>query len=214
MELDGAPVLLGDCEIRVLGQTGQIYAAPSLLAHYMAGARLPSPGGLPARAASRPDKLTVLQPGPPHDIMSDMTSWRDTASPQSQDDLDGLLNVTLPFAQQMLATSGEFYPFGAEVTTAGETRLLAGDLTQGEHPASVEVLSTLLAGLRQTRTDVRAVAICSDVRLTDSDAVRVDLEHREGHALAVLMPYKRKRFGRGVEYGELRAGAADRQIWT
>jgi hypothetical protein len=26
--------------------------------------------------------------------------------------------------------------------------------------------------------------------------------------------YKKKRFARGVEYGKLRAGAADRQVWT
>jgi len=143
-----------------------------------------------------------------------MTSWRDSASGQSQDDLDGLLNVTLPFAQQMLANSGEFYPFGAAATATGETRLVAGDPGQGEHPASTEVLSTLLGGFRQTRADLRAVAICSDVRLTDTHAVRVELEHRDGHAMAVLMPYKKKGFGRGVEYGELRAGAADRQVWT
>lgn len=122
--------------------------------------------------------------------------------------------MTLPFAQQMLAKSGEFYPFGAAVTADGETRLLAGDPSQGEHPPSADVLSTLLSGLRQTRADLRAVAICSDVQLTDTDAVRVELEHRDGHAMAVLMPYKMKRLGRGVEYGELRAGTAARQVWT
>jgi hypothetical protein len=143
-----------------------------------------------------------------------MTSWRDSASQQSQDDLDGLLNVTLPFAQQMLGKSGEFYPFGAAVTASGETRLMAGDPGRGEHPGSVEVLSTLLDGFRQTRADLRAVAICSDVRLPDSDAVRVELEHRDGHAMAVLMPYKKKRFGRGVEHEDLRGGSADTQVWT
>jgi hypothetical protein len=69
-----------------------------------------------------------------------MASWRDSASQQAQDDLDGLLNMTLPFAQQMLSKSGEFYPFGATVTTKGETRLLAGDLGH-EHPASADVHS-------------------------------------------------------------------------
>lgn len=126
-----------------------------------------------------------------------MSSWRDSASQQAQDDLDGLLNATLPFAQQMLAKHGEFYPFGATVAASGETRLLAGEPGQ-EHPASAEVLALLVAGLRQRRADLRAIAICSDVRLPDKDAVRVELEHRDGHAMAVLMPCKKKRFGRGL----------------
>lgn len=147
------------------------------------------------------------------DIMYVMTSWRDSASQQAQADLDGLLNITLPFAQQMLAKRGEFYPFGATVTAGGETHLLAGDAGQ-EHPASADVLSLLVNRLRQERGSLRAVALCSDVRLPDSDAVRVELEHEDGHAMAVLMPYHKKRFGRGVEYGEMRGGTADKQVWT
>ena len=145
--------------------------------------------------------------------MEVMTSWRDSASQQAQADLDGLLNITLQFAQQMLAKRAEFYPFGATVTAGGETRLLAGDLGQ-EHPASADVLSLLVERLRQERAGLKAVAICSDVRLSESDAIRVELEHRDGHAIAVLMPYKPKRFGRGVEYDDLRGGAADKQVWA
>ena len=145
--------------------------------------------------------------------MEAMTSWRDSASQQAQADLDGLLNITLPFAQQMLAKRGEFYPFGATVNAGGETRLLGGDLGQ-EHPASADVLSLLVEGLRLERADLRAVALCSDVGLSDSEAIRVELEHRDGHAMAVLMPYKKKRFGRTVEYDDLRGGTADKQIWT
>jgi hypothetical protein len=125
--------------------------------------------------------------GGAEDIMEAMTSWRDSASQQAQADLDGLLNITLPFAQQMLAKRGEFYPLGATVTAGGETRLLTGDLGQ-EYPASADVLSLLVERLRQERADLRAVAICSDVRISDSDAIRVELEHRDGHAMAVLMP--------------------------
>lgn len=143
-----------------------------------------------------------------------MTSWRDSASQQGQDDLDGLLNVTLPFAQEMLAKHSEFYPFGATVTVSGATRLLEGDPGQGEHPDSADVLSTLLERLRRARADLRAVAICSDVRLADSDAVRVELEHRDGQSIAVLMPYKKKRLDWGVEYGDLRGDTADKQVWT
>jgi hypothetical protein len=52
------------------------------------------------------------------------------------------------------------------------------------------------------------------VRLPDSEAVLVELEHREGPAIAVLLPYKKKRFGRGVEYSSLRAAPGHPQVWV
>src|SRR5205823_540247 len=51
-------------------------------------------------------------------------------------------------------------------------------------------------------------------RLPDGDAVRVELEHAEGQAIAVLLPYKKKRLGRGLEFQSLRAGTGSRQIWA
>jgi hypothetical protein len=58
------------------------------------------------------------------------------------------------------------------------------------------------------------VALVSDVRLSDTDAVRVELEHREGQALAVFLPYKKKRMRRGVEYSDMTAGPGSRQVWA
>lgn len=143
-----------------------------------------------------------------------MSSWRDSASQQCQDDLDGLLNVTLSFARQMLAKGGEFYPFAAAVTVGGETRLTAPEPGHDDHPASAEILSSLFDALRQDRADLRAAAICSDVRLPDSDAVRVELEHRDGQTMAVLLPYRKKRLGRGIDYSQLCGGPADQHVWT
>lgn len=141
-------------------------------------------------------------------------SWREGTSQTAQDDLDGLLNVVLPFAQQMLDQHGEFFPFAASIDNGGELALAAGDPGQGEHPASTDVLATLVEGLRARRDDLRTVAICADVRLTDSDAAQVELENREGVAIVVLLPYKKKRFGRGVEYLPLQAAAGRPQVWT
>jgi hypothetical protein len=39
MAADGAEIVLGNCEIRVQGSGPVVYAAPSLLAHYLAGHR-------------------------------------------------------------------------------------------------------------------------------------------------------------------------------
>ena len=54
----------------------------------------------------------------------------------------------------------------------------------------------------------------ASVRAGASDAARVELEHRDGQALVVLLPYKRKRFGRSIEFGQLGATTGVSQIWT
>ena len=143
-----------------------------------------------------------------------MTSWRDTASQQAQDDLDALVNAALPFATQQLEKHGEFYPYGVSLSTAGDEGMVAGDPGAGERPASTAVLATLVEGLRRERDGLRAAALVADVRWSDGDAIRVELEHREGPAIAVLLPYEQKRFGRGVEFGNLTAGESSPQIWS
>jgi hypothetical protein len=145
------------------------------------------------------------------EVRRDGSSWRDSASQQCQDDLDDLLNLTLRFAQQMLEKQGEFYPFGAAMSTGGEARLLGG---KPGRDASTAVLAILLDEFRHDRADFRAVAICSYVRLPDSDAVRVLLEHKEGQAVHFVVPYSSKRSSRDVEYGEPRRGTPVRQVWT
>jgi hypothetical protein len=143
-----------------------------------------------------------------------MTSWRATASQQTQDDLDALLELTLPFAQQQLAQHGEFFPFAAAVSADGSPRLLSADpAAVGDRPASMDVLNHLLGGLLEQAGDLRAAALVADVRVADSDAVRVELEHRDGQAIRVLLPYKKKRLRRGVDYGELGAAPGQPHIW-
>jgi hypothetical protein len=143
-----------------------------------------------------------------------VTSWRDSASQQAQDDLDALLDATMPFAQQMLEKRGEFFPYEAAISLEGATRMFAGDPGQGEHPLSTDVIAIVRDGFRHDRDGLRAVAIVADVRTPDSDAVRVELEHRDGHAIAVLLPYSKKRFGRGVEYRPMAASTSTRQVWS
>jgi hypothetical protein len=140
-------------------------------------------------------------------------SWRESASQQSQDDLDGLVGTVLPFAQQMLAQHGGFYPFAAVVSTDGQTQLLAADLGQ-DHPDTTELRSTLVESIRDFRDGLRAAAVCSDVRLQGADAIRVELEHRDGQAMAVLMPYQARPPAPGIEYQDLRAVAAEQYVWT
>lgn len=122
--------------------------------------------------------------------------------------------MAMPFATEMLEKHGEFFPYGAETTEAGESRMVAADPGHGERPPSGEVLAALVEGFRRSREQLRTVALVSDVRLESSDAVRVELEHRQGQAIVVLLPYRKKRLGRGIEYGPYTGTPGVAQVWN
>jgi len=143
-----------------------------------------------------------------------MASWRATASQQAQDELDDLMNRAFPFAQQMLANHGEFFPYAVGLGQSGELRMFAADAGSDEHPPSTEVLQELVDGLRSERDALRAVAVASDVRVSDSDAIRVELEHRDGIAIEVMLRYRSLKGNGDIEYGTLSAGPGEAQIWA
>ena len=144
-----------------------------------------------------------------------MTSWRDEASPRAQQQLDELLNVALGFAQQELGKHGEFFPYAAAIGEGGEPELIAVRPAEGgERPASADVIDSCVETLVERRERIQAAAVVADVSAPDGDAIRVELEHVEGHALAVLLPYSKKRFGGGIDYGELRAQAGRPLVWA
>lgn len=144
-----------------------------------------------------------------------MTSWRDTASERAQADLDGLLNPALGFAQQQLEQHGEFFPYAVVVRADGETEMVAARPdADDDRPASNDVIDACRTTLAERRDRLRAAAVVADVRLpAGGDAIRVELEHTEGPALTVLLPYGRKRFGRGIDFGQLQAAAGTRHVW-
>lgn len=143
--------------------------------------------------------------------------WREVASVQAQADLDGLLDVALGFAQQQLATRGEFFPYAAAVGNSGAAEMIAARPDpDDEQPRSADVIDSCVAALVSKRADIRAGAIVADVRSAElgGDAIQVDLEHAEGHALTVLLPYTKKRLRKTVDYGQMRAQAGRRRIWA
>jgi hypothetical protein len=143
-----------------------------------------------------------------------MPSWRDSATPRAQQDLDGLLEPALSFAQQQLAQHGEFFPYAVVVRNDGQTEMVAARAhVTDDRPASAEVIEACRTTLAERRDQLRAAAIVADVRLADSDAIQVELEHTEGPALTVLLAYSKKRLGRRIDYGQLRAAAGTRHVW-
>lgn len=142
-----------------------------------------------------------------------MTSWRDSTPENVQALFDGLCGLAVDTAVDMLTKRKEFYPFGFEAH--GEEAVMIGaDPGLGERPPSQGILDLLYEGTRGRRDEVDAVAYVCDVRLeSGSDAVRVDLEHRAGYSLEIVTPYRLKRFGRGVETGQMAVSSGACRIW-
>lgn len=109
-----------------------------------------------------------------------MTSWRDNTSAQVQDDLQNLIDFVLPLAQQQLDRHRGFFPFGATVDTEGEVLLIAEYPDPSEQLDSKAILQLLYSGLQEQAGELRAVVFVSDVTTSDGDAIRAEVEHREG----------------------------------
>ena len=141
------------------------------------------------------------------------------AVPQSvRDEMDALLDLLMTFAVQAVTEHGEFYPFAGVSTERGGPELLAVG-SDAEQPLSSDVLADLELALRaRAESGARAVALAADVRVADPgsgetvDAIRVHVEHADGDAVTVFMPYAKKRL-RGVSFGELFASPAERLIF-
>ncbi len=137
-----------------------------------------------------------------------------------REDLDNLLSACIPFAQEMLAKHGTFFPFGCTMSPTGEISLAAG---YDDKPGmgAQEIADLTLEGFRAGARsgEYKAIALCVDVRVDapdgsgKTDAIRVTLEEDGGEALNVFMPY-RKRMLRGIGYGEIFASAADHTVFV
>jgi hypothetical protein len=135
-------------------------------------------------------------------------------------DLDQLLSFAIEFAKKMLQKHGEFYPFGASMGADGKITM-DGAATGEEKPPSQELLDLLTRSYakRANNGELRAAAVCAAVRVpppgsaATADAIQVGLEHSNGEAVMVFLPYKRGWFG-NVRYGDLFASARDRQFFS
>jgi hypothetical protein len=131
--------------------------------------------------------------------------------------LEELLASALPFAETMLTKHGEFFPYGATMTPDGKIAAVGGS-TGDESPKSVEVIALLKEGYRKDGASgkIMACALVYDVRTIPpgqtekTDAVAVDLNHRDGMSVTMYYPY-RIASDKKVTFGELFAskGADD-----
>ena len=139
-----------------------------------------------------------------------MSNWGDDLSERAKTEMDQILSVAIAFAEKMLEEQGAFYPFAVKLTDAGETEMVTAPAGADDALAAL----TDEAGRPALRACGRGrwrPALHLDS--LDSDAVRVDLEHREGAALTLIRPYTRKKLRKKIEWGEMQSMVVDPKIW-
>ena len=150
-----------------------------------------------------------------------MTSWREDTSQQVQDELDDLLDVSLRAAQQRLDDAGEFYPFAVTIAEVGRVGVLTPQVQTGPRAVAdvAEVFELCWTTLRGQADTARAAAVVTNVGGPDGDAIAVALEHREGPAIEVFLPYVAQGKTNGKKppqrhrFGELQAAPGQSRIW-
>jgi hypothetical protein len=107
-----------------------------------------------------------------------------------------LMDALLPFAEEMLVKHGEFYPFGGALNLNGKV-INQGAWTGQEHSPSEDVIKVLHEGLKKGAEggEFLATALVYDVKVIPpgkaekTDAVAVDVDHRDGVSQTVIYPY-------------------------
>ena len=115
---------------------------------------------------------------------------------ETQNPVNRLFGFVVEFAEQMLAKSGEFFPFGASVTEGGEIVAAAG-MTDSENPSAPEVYRSVARGLASSAAggDAAAVALVANVIIPGElepaaeSGIRVHVE-AAGFARMVYVPYE------------------------
>jgi len=119
-------------------------------------------------------------------------------------DCDALFKAVIPMATPLVDQFGEFYPFAMTMDRQGAIAGLSAS-PSSDRPSVDDVWTSLRNSLRDLATSgkLRAAAVCVNTKITMGDAVRdaitVFVEHEDGLALEVVVPYRRAGEGR-VEY--------------
>ena len=134
---------------------------------------------------------------------------------RAEQELEQLLNAVIPLAQRMLARHGQFYPFAAAVRQDGKLTFIPNrDKKQPPPRQSLadRLREELIMGA--SNGEYRATGLCQDVSVNlsgamgKSDAVLITIEHLNGRAMDVFLPYEAEADGE-IVYGEVFASAAD-----
>lgn len=138
-----------------------------------------------------------------------MTTTTLTLTREVNDDFQRLTQETVKCAVYLLEKNKGFLPVVFYLTLDGEIAVaqFTGEDTLESPPDALDYLALAQAALRPLAQagEIRATALSCDVRIKlavdapSTDAIRVDLEHRDGGSLSFLQPYT-------IEGGEVALG--------
>ncbi|MDR2090147.1 MAG: hypothetical protein LBP62_00580 [Clostridiales bacterium] len=145
-----------------------------------------------------------------------MGSWRDSASKTTQKELDGLFDFQLKAAVSLLQKNKEFYPIAA--SAAGKDVSPVAFYDGNEYPESLAVIDGLKKALKAQKHTINAAAIAFDVLVSQngkkSNAVCVDLEHKDGICFRLVTPYEfGGLFKKRVTLGKTQMQKCEKFIW-
>lgn len=139
-------------------------------------------------------------------------AWRDDISEGAQSDLDTVFSQAALLARTLLMRNREFFPFGATISTKGAVGL-STPVPDAATPTVHDVIDAIMTEFRRDKAGKRAYAIVALARTADGgEAVRIELEHKEGVALVIGVPVIRGESG-AVTFGDMAAHPGQRLIW-
>ncbi len=117
---------------------------------------------------------------------------------KEQDDIQALINLFFPFAEELLIKYGEFHPYAGATTHGGEF-VSASRPDPNEQATPEKTVERIKAELKASFILYKLIAVFYEVRTRDavtgdvSDAIAVFVEHADGQsAYEFFYPYSMK----------------------
>ncbi|MET8878376.1 hypothetical protein [Nocardia sp. NPDC004604] len=140
--------------------------------------------------------------------------WRTQAPPHVQDDYDTLLRDGVDAAAHILAESESFAPFMLVIDSAGRKSMRRYTQQRGN---GGEQTATSAMEIGADRTTLRARATVFDVTVSapfTGSAIKAVLEHRDGPAVDVLVPYTATPDQLQIDFNAADGAVGTARLWT
>lgn len=144
----------------------------------------------------------------------------------SEKDVKKLMKVHVSFAEEMLEKHGEFYPFGAAMRP-NKSIISVSVSDEDDHPDPQTLIDGLNEAFRngaeQGEYDATALFYGGRVKLSEhldsSDAIVVQLDHRDKISTRTYLPFEMKTVGlikrrRQLVFGQMMNELGDFDIFT